>query len=82
MTPLRKNMHNRLLPLFDKRLLRRRSLIETINDQLKNISQIEHGRHRSIAHFMVHLVVGIIAYTHQPLKPLVNLTNQQLMLLE
>jgi hypothetical protein len=68
-TPLRKNMHNRLLPLFDKLLLRRRSLIETINDPLKNISQIEHSRHRSIANFMVNLLAGLIAYTHQPLKP-------------
>ncbi len=36
-----------LLPLFDKLLLRKRSIIETVNDQLKNISQIEHSRHRS-----------------------------------
>jgi hypothetical protein len=62
-------MHHRLLPLFDKRLLRRRSLIETVNDPLKNISQIEHSRHRSIANFMVNLLAGLIAYTHQPLKP-------------
>ncbi|QBQ56598.1 IS982 family transposase [Nitrosococcus wardiae] len=81
-TPIRKNMHNRLLPLFDKLLLRRRSLIETINDPLKNISQIEHSRHRSIAHFMANLVAGLIAYTHQPLKPSLNLTNQQLILLD
>lgn len=81
-TPIRKNMHNRLLPLFDKLLLRRRSLIETINDPLKNISQIEHSRHRSIAHFRVNLVAGLIAYTHQPLKPSLNLTNQQLILLD
>jgi len=41
-TPLRKNMHNRLMPLMDKLLARKRSIIETINDQLKNISQIAH----------------------------------------
>lgn len=80
-TPIRKNMHNRLLPLFDKLLLRKRALIETVNDQLKNISQIEHTRHRSVANFMVNLVAGLIAYTHQPLKPSLNLTNPQQALL-
>ena len=39
-TPFRKNMNNRLLPMIDKIMLRKRSLIETVNDQLKNISQI------------------------------------------
>jgi hypothetical protein len=80
-TPIRKNMRNRLLPLFDKLLLRKRALIETINDQLKNISQIEHSRHRSVANFMVNLVAGLIAYTHQSLKPSLNLTNSQQALL-
>lgn len=76
-TRLRKNMANRLMPLFDKLLLRKRALIETINDQLKNISQIEHSRHRSIANFMVNVVAGLIAYTHQPRKPSLNLTPSQ-----
>lgn len=53
-----KNMKNRLVPLLDKLLARKRSLIETINDQLKNISQIEHSRHRSVTNFMVNLVAG------------------------
>ena len=68
-TRLRKNMKNALMPMIDKILLRKRSLIETINDQLKNISQIEHSRHRSVANFMVNLVAALIAYTHQPRKP-------------
>jgi len=34
-------------------MLRKRSIIETINGQLKNISQIEHSRHRSYANFIV-----------------------------
>jgi hypothetical protein len=73
-TKLRTNMKNRLLPLMDKILLRKRSLIETINDQLKNISQIEHTRHRSVANFMVNLIAGLIAYTYQPKKPSLHLT--------
>lgn len=46
-TGLRKNMREKLLPLWDKLMLRKRSLIETVIDQLKNISQIEHTRHCS-----------------------------------
>ena len=55
--------------MADKLLLRKRALIETIIDQLKNISQIEHTRHRSPVNFMVHLLGGLIAYCHQPKKP-------------
>lgn len=68
-TSIRKNMQQRLLPLVDKLLLRKRALIESVNDQLKNISQIEHSRHRSFKNFFVNLLAGIIAYTHQPKKP-------------
>jgi hypothetical protein len=71
-TRIRSNMKNRLVPLFDKLMLRKRALIETINDQLKNISQIEHSRHRSVTGFAVNLVAGLIAYTHQPKKPSLN----------
>ena len=66
------------MPLMDKILLRKRALIETINDQLKNISQISHTRHRSVDNFLVNLVVGFIAYTHQPKKPALNLRNKDL----
>lgn len=79
-TPIRKNMQNYLEPLLDKILLRKRALIETINDQLKNISQIEHSRHRSPTNFMVNLIAGLIAYTHQKKKPALKLTPEQLAL--
>jgi len=68
-TKLRKKMHNRLLDWSDKLLLRKRTIIETITDQLKNISQIEHSRHRSPINFLVNLIAGLIAYCHQPKKP-------------
>jgi hypothetical protein len=80
-TKLRKTMRNKLLPLADKLLLRKRALIETINDQLKNISQIEHTRHRSVTNCMVNLLAGLVAYTHQPKKPSLNLSQNQLKLL-
>ena len=71
-------MKPRLLPLWDKLMLRKRSMIETINDQLKNIAQIEHSRHRSVNNFFVHLLAGLVAYCHQPKKPSINwLPSQQ-----
>lgn len=72
-TKLKKNMKNRLLPLADKLLLRQRAIIETIIDQLKNISQIEHTRHRSFLNFLVNLLCGLIAYCLQPKKPSLGL---------
>jgi hypothetical protein len=64
--------------LFDKLLLRKRAVIESVNDQLKNISQIEHSRHRSINNFMVNLLSDIAAYALQPKKPSLNLCSKQL----
>lgn len=72
-TRIKKNMKNKLMPMCDKLLLRKRALIETVNDQLKNISQIEHTRHRSINNFFVNLLAGIAAYAIKPKKPTLNL---------
>ncbi|HSG45842.1 MAG TPA: IS982 family transposase, partial [Anaerolineales bacterium] len=74
-TGIRKNMQNRLMPWADKLLLRKRSIIETINDQIKNISQIEHSRHRSFVNFLVNLIAGLIAYCLQPKKPSLHIHN-------
>ena len=68
-TRLRKNMKDHLMHLSDKLLLRKRAIIESIIDQLKNISQIEHSRHRSPTNFVVHLIGGLLAYSHQDKKP-------------
>jgi hypothetical protein len=69
-TKLKSNSKNRLpMTWVDRILLRKRAIIETVIDQLKNISQIEHSRHRSVSNFMVNLVCGLIAYAHQPKKP-------------
>ena len=75
-TMLRKNMRNRLMTLSDKLLLRKRALIETIIDQLKNISQIEHSRHRSPINFVVNVLAGLIAYCHQPKKPALQFVDE------
>jgi hypothetical protein len=68
-TKLRQTMKNRLMTLSDKLLLRKRAILETLSDQLKNISPIEHTRHRSPLNFLVNLMAGLIAYCHQPKKP-------------
>jgi hypothetical protein len=68
-TGIKKNMKNKLLPLWDKLMLRKRNLIETINDQLKNSNQIEHTRHRSPKNFLTNLLAGLIAYQPQSKKP-------------
>jgi hypothetical protein len=78
-TKLRKNMKNHLMPLSDKLLLRKRALMESIIDQLKNISQIEHSRHRRPTNFVVHLLAGLIAYSHQDKKPGLHLDEQTLL---
>jgi hypothetical protein len=80
-TSLRKNMREQLLPLWDKLMLRKRSIIETVIDQLKNISQIEHTRHRSPTNCLLNILSGLVAYTHQPKRPSLQLSpeeNQQL----
>ncbi len=78
-TKLRKNMKNRLLPWMDKLLLRKRAIIESIVDQLKNISQIEHTRHRSPINCFINIIAGLIAYCHQPKKPSLNLFSAGLL---
>jgi transposase len=68
-TKLKRNMKNKLMSLLDKLLLRQRALIECVNDQLKNISQIEHTRHRSAVNGVVNMIAAVVAYTFQPKKP-------------
>jgi transposase len=79
LTKIRRNMKNRVMRLWDKLLLRKRALIETINDQLKHISQIEHTRHRSVTSFMVNLVAGLIAYSYRPKKPSLGLRHDPML---
>ena len=77
-TTIRSNMKQKLMSLKDKILLRKRSLIETVNDQLKNISQVEHTRHRSIGNFLINMLAGIAAYCHQPKKPSLNFARGEI----
>ena len=74
-TGIKKNMKNKLLNLYDKLMLRKRAIIETVNDQLKNISQIEHTRHRSLWNFLGNVAAGLIAYSFREKKPSLKLNK-------
>jgi hypothetical protein len=74
-TTVRRNMKAKALSMWDKAMLSRRFIIETINDQLKNISQIEHSRHRSVNGFMLNLLGGLVAYCLKDNKPTLNITD-------
>lgn len=76
-TGIKNNMKNVLMTMKDKILLRKRSVIETINDQLKNICQAEHSRHRSFGNFITNLIASLIAYSFQEKKPSIKFQTQQ-----
>ena len=71
-TNIRNNMKNCLMELKDKIMLRKRSVIETINDELKNMCQVEHSRHRSFGNFITNMLSGLIAYSFFPKKPAIK----------
>ena len=68
-TWLRVNMKNKLMPFYDRMMLRKRYIIETINDMLKNTAQIVHSRHRSVSNFIMNLVSALGAYCSFDNKP-------------
>lgn len=72
-TKLRKNMKNSLMHIHEKVLLKKRALIESVNNELKNMCQIEHTRHRSFENFLCNLISGLIAYSFLPKKPSLNI---------
>jgi hypothetical protein len=66
---MRNNMKGGELPLQDRLMLRKRAVIESVNDELKNICQIEHTRHRCFTNFITNLIAGLLAYSFLPKKP-------------
>ena len=65
-----------LILFHDSVILRKRSIIETINDELKNMAQVEHSRHRSFHNFVNHLMSGLAAYCFFPKKPMLRLERE------
>ncbi|MGR3952206.1 MAG: transposase [Chlamydia sp.] len=70
-----------LMPMIDKLLLRTRRIIETVINQLKNISQIAHSRNRNPINFAINIFAGLIAYTYREKKPSIYLHKIDLKLL-
>ena len=71
-TKVKNNMKNSLISVTDKILLRERALIEMVNDELKNIAQIEHSRHRSFNNFIANSLSAIVAYYFFEKKPAID----------
>lgn len=71
-TGIKTNMKNRLMPIYDKIMLRKRSVIESLNDMLKNVAQLVHTRHRSFHNFIMNLLASLGAYCFFDTKPAVN----------
>ena len=65
-----------LILFHDSVILRKRSIIETINDELKNMAQVEHSRHRSFHNFVNNLMSGLAAYCFFPKKPMLRLERE------
>ena len=68
-TKIRKNMKNKLMDFYDKMLLKKRGVIESVNNILKNTCMLEHSRHRSICNFFVNIFASLNAYTFLKNKP-------------
>ena len=68
-------MKGALMSVTDKVLLRKRAIIESVNDELKNIAQVEHSRHRSVCNFVVNLLGAIAAYCYFPKKPSIQVVR-------
>ena len=71
-TKLKSNMKGAIMSISDRLLLRKRAIIETVNDELKNIAQVEHSRHRCFDTFIINLLGAIAAYCLFPKKPRIN----------
>ena len=86
MTGLRSNMRQRLMTLYEKIMLRKRSVIESVNDMLKNVVRLVHSRHRSVHNFIMNLLAAMGAYCFFSTKPEVNFdyevpeSNEQLVI--
>jgi hypothetical protein len=70
-----------LIPPTDQILLQKQSLIERVNDQLKNIVPIEYSVHRSLVTFIPSLLTALMAYTYREKNPWLNLQLKNLTLL-
>ena len=62
-TGIKNNMKNKLMSMNHKLLLKKRGMIESVNDILKTVCDIEHTRHRSPINAVLNVFAGLCAYT-------------------
>lgn len=72
-TKVRKNMKKKAMDFMDRVILRKRAIIESVNDLLKNSCQIEHSRHRSFDNFIGNMISALVAYSFLPKKPSIKI---------
>ncbi len=77
-TKIRSNMKNRVMALFDKILLRKRGLVDSVNAVLKEECNIEHTRHRCPWNFFVHLMGALVAYCYRSEKPTIRVSRNSI----
>jgi len=78
-TGIKKNMQNKLIYLYESLFLRKRALIESVNNLLKNDHQILHHRHRSICGFFTNVMAAITAYSMRKTKPSLSLSKREIL---
>jgi hypothetical protein len=72
----RKNMKKMNISDTDKILLRKRAVIESVNDELKNICSLQHTRHRSLQGFLNNAIAALIAYQSFDKKPSIKIQHE------
>jgi hypothetical protein len=70
-TRIRKNMKNKPMQWADKMMLYKRAIIESVNDILMTVFDIDHTRHRSPVNAITHVLGAVIAYYFYDAKPAV-----------
>lgn len=66
---IKAKMKNKLMPMWDRIMLRKRYIIESINDLLKNKANLVHSRHRSVHNFIINVCAALAAYSFFENKP-------------
>lgn len=73
-TKIKNNMMNSLMTVVNRIMLRKRTVIESVNYELKKIAHIEHSRHRSFTNFITNAFLSAIAADcFFPMKPSISL---------
>lgn len=82
LTKVRKNMKNKLMTMQDKIYLKKRSLVETVIDLLKNICDLWHTRHRSIDNAFNNALSALAAYSFFDHKPMIRTKQRKIAFLK